>query len=249
MDKNTVYKRAAQFDEELVLKNAMGPNVVSLTDFLTQPIPIKKGMKVLDLGCGKAISSLFLAKETEAQIWAADLWVSPDENWERVLQNGAEERVYPMRVEGHSLPFPKDFFDVIVSVDAYHYFGTDVMYLSYLLSFLKRGGYIGFVSPGVKEELGATPPEEFSKLWDPAFYTFHTCEWWKTHWERTALVDIVVCDEAPFMMDIWRDTEVKAQQYRSDEEKAFFENDLKIIDADNGKYLCFPRVIARKKDS
>jgi len=37
-------------------------------------------MRVLDLGCGKALSSIFLAKEYGTQVWATDLWISATDN-------------------------------------------------------------------------------------------------------------------------------------------------------------------------
>ena len=39
-----------------------------------------------------------------------------------------------------SLPFAESSFDAIVSFDAYHYFGTDDLYLGYISAFLKPGG-------------------------------------------------------------------------------------------------------------
>ncbi|MEZ5227484.1 MAG: hypothetical protein R2710_12635 [Acidimicrobiales bacterium] len=46
----------------------MGPNALWLTEALTEVMTIEPGMKVLDLGCGKAMSSIFLAKEFGAQV-------------------------------------------------------------------------------------------------------------------------------------------------------------------------------------
>ena len=59
-------------------RNLMGPNGLWLTDALTQLLPLEPGMRVLDLGCGAAISSIFLARELGVQVWAADLWIEPD---------------------------------------------------------------------------------------------------------------------------------------------------------------------------
>ncbi len=38
------------------------------------------GLRVLDLGCGRASSSIFLCREFGVQVWAADLWFSASEN-------------------------------------------------------------------------------------------------------------------------------------------------------------------------
>ena len=38
---------------------------------------LKPGMRVFDLDCGKAISSIFQEKEFVLQVWAAGLWIKP----------------------------------------------------------------------------------------------------------------------------------------------------------------------------
>ena len=67
---------------------------------------------------------------------------------------GVEDRVFPIHAEAHALPFADGFFDAVVSVDAYHYFGTDDLYLgSHLAGLVKSGGRMGIVVPGLVEEL------------------------------------------------------------------------------------------------
>lgn len=51
----------------------MGPNSVRLLDEMLEKSQIPEGQRVLDLGCGKGLTSLFLAKETKAQVYATDL--------------------------------------------------------------------------------------------------------------------------------------------------------------------------------
>ena len=53
----------------------MGPSVIRLLEEAN--LPLKKGMRILDLGCGKGLSSLYLAKEYDVTVFAADLWISP----------------------------------------------------------------------------------------------------------------------------------------------------------------------------
>ena len=59
----------------------------------------------------------------------------------------------PIHAEAHALPFADGFFDAVVSVDAYHYFGTDQLYLSTRWHrCCGPAGRIGIVVPGLVEE-------------------------------------------------------------------------------------------------
>ena len=99
-----------------------------------------------------------MAKEFGVTVWAADYWVKTNDNMERIQQAGFPSSVFPVSVEAHALPFSERSFDAIVSFDAYHYFGTDDLYLGYISSFLKLGGRLGIVVPGTREELSEVPP-------------------------------------------------------------------------------------------
>jgi cyclopropane fatty-acyl-phospholipid synthase-like methyltransferase len=94
--KNARFPRSAKYDPEWVLKGWMGPNVLWLAEWLCEKMDLKPGMRVLDMGCGKALSSVFLAKEFGVQVWANDLWISATENWQRIKEAGLEKQIYPM---------------------------------------------------------------------------------------------------------------------------------------------------------
>jgi len=77
------FPRSSAYDPQWLLDNTMGPHVLWLTEWLCAGIPLRPGMRVLDLGCGRALSSIFLAEEFGVTVWAADLWIKPTENWKR----------------------------------------------------------------------------------------------------------------------------------------------------------------------
>ena len=176
------FPRSAAYDPGWVLENMMGPNALWLTESLAGRISLNPGMRVLDLGCGKGLSSIFLAKEYGVQVWATDLWIDASENFGRICEAGVEDRVFPIHAEAHALPFADGFFDAMVSVDAYHYFGTDDLYLeNHLARLVKSGGQMGIVVPGLVEELpSAEAPEHLREYWEPAMFSLHSPEWWQT---------------------------------------------------------------------
>ncbi|MEZ5227485.1 MAG: hypothetical protein R2710_12640 [Acidimicrobiales bacterium] len=57
------------------------------------------------------------------------------------------------------MPYAAGFFDAIVSLDAYQYFGTADLYLGYLLDFLNAGGRLGAVMPATTSRAGDGDPE------------------------------------------------------------------------------------------
>src|SRR5690348_288069 len=105
------YPRAARYPVAWMFAAHMGPNVLWLTEALTSQMDLRPGLRVLDLGCGRALSSTFLAREFGVQVWAADWWIAPEENAARLRAANVADRVFPLRVEAHALPFAEDYFD------------------------------------------------------------------------------------------------------------------------------------------
>jgi hypothetical protein len=64
------------------------------------------------------------------QVWATDLWFSVAENMQRIRDAGVEDGAFPIHADARSLPFAPEFFDVIVCIDCFYYFGTDDLYLN-----------------------------------------------------------------------------------------------------------------------
>ena len=244
------YPRSSRYDPAWLLDLDMGPNPLWLLEDLARDLDLRPGMQVLDLGSGRGATSVFLAREYGVQVVAADWWIGPDEAAAVFAGAGVAGQVTAVRAEAHDLPFGKDSFDAIVSIDAFEYFGTADSYLPYLAGFLRPGGQFGVATPGMTREvreLGAIP-EHIKKLfgWEPI--AWHTAEWWRFHWEVTELVTVT---SARLQQDGWRDwllwTQAVAEHTgdwagRQHNRQAVID----LLTADAAEFLTFAMVTARK---
>lgn len=238
------FPRSAKYDPEWVLQNQMGLHPLWLTEWLCQAMPLEPGMRILDLGCGKALSSIFLAREYGVQVWATDLWIEADENQRRIEAMGVENLVFPMHADARALPYAREFFDAIVCIDAFIYFGTDDLYLDYLHQFVKPGLPIGVVLPGFMKELKGPLPAHLHPFWAQECWTWHTVEWWRAHWERTGLVAIESADIMPQGIEAWLQWK-RARQAAGDHRESVA-TDIEVMEADKGQYMGFMRLVGRR---
>ena len=141
--KHPQFPLSSTYDPMWVFENEMGPNALWLTEFVCEAMDLRPGMRVLDMGCGRAMSSIFLAKEFGVQVVANDFWIGPSENWERIRASGLEKQIMPIRAEGSELPYAERYFDAAISIDSYPYFGEGREYAAYFSRFVRHGGQIG----------------------------------------------------------------------------------------------------------
>lgn len=246
---NECFPRSNRYDPVWIAENQMGPNALWLAEWLMEKFELLPGMRVLDMGCGRAISSIFLAKEYGVRVFATDLWIEAGDNWVRVQEANLENRVFPIHAEAHALPFAEGFFDAIVSFDSYNYYGTDDLYLSYIIRFLKPGGKIGIVVPGLQSEITDAPPEHLLKpqrngkvFWEPDCYTFHSAQWWRRHWEKSGWVQVGISDT---MIDGWRHW-ARHEHALEESGYGFFPSYEEALLADAGRNIALVRVIGER---
>jgi len=247
---NDRFPRSAGYDPAWVLKGWMGPNVLWLTEWLCEKMELKPGMRVLDMGCGKALSSVFMAKEFGVRVWANDLWISATENWQRIKEAGMETQVCPIHAEAHALPYADEFFDAIISLDSYQYYGTDDLYMSYFHKFVRPGGQIGIVVPGLAREIKGRVPQHFLKpresgtaFWVDECWCFHTADWWQRHWDKLSVVKDVAADYLPDGVKDWIQYEKTCREAGT----LMFPSEEEVLEADGGRYLALIRVVGRRK--
>jgi SAM-dependent methyltransferase len=234
------FPRASQYHPEWVIANASGgANSLWLTEWLTAAMDLRPGMKVLDLGCGRASSSIFLHREFNVQVWATDLWISASENIERIRDAGVEDGVFPLHADARSLPFAPDFFNAIVCIDSFPYFGTDDLYLNYLAHFVKAGGQIGVAGAGAMREVEGSVPDHLRGWWTQDLWSFHSAAWWQRHWARTGIMDVELADTMPDGWRFWLDWLLAVAPDNASE--------INAVEADAGRYLGYVRLVGRRR--
>ena len=149
----------------------MGPNSFRLLDeLIRRKLSDVRFHRTLDLGCGFALTSLFIANETDADtVYAYDLWIPATENYRRIRDSHLEDRVIPIHGDAMDMPF------------AYHYFGCrEGVFAEKILPFVRSGGYVMIAVPGLKEKPEGNLKQLF-ETWaegDDA-QLFKTAAWWE----------------------------------------------------------------------
>ena len=239
---NDQFPRSSAYHPEWIVASVGGgANSLWLTEWLASALQLRPGMNVLDLGCGRAASSILLSREYQVKVWATDLWCSASENHQRVRDAGVAESVYPIHADARALPFASDFFDVVVSIDSYFYFGTDDHYLNYLARFVKPGGVIAIASAGLMHEIEGPLPEHLQAWWagERGMWCLHSAAWWRRHWERTGIVDIELADSMPDGWKLWVDWHhLIAPDNRVE---------IEAVQSDRGEHLGYVRVVGRRR--
>ena len=239
------FPKSSRYDGRWIVDNLMGPHVLWLAEYLSEALELKPGMRVLDLGCGKAISSIFFAREFGVQIVAADLWIKAEENAARIATAGCATQVTPVYAEAHALPFAEESFDAIVSLDAYQYFGTDDLYLGTITKFLKPGGRLGVVMPGLAREID-TPPANIAPWWEWDFCAFHSPSWWRRHWAKTGLVRIETADWMEDGHALWLEWDSIVAPLLTGFHAKSSADGVAMLTADTERLFGFTRVVCRK---
>lgn len=236
------YMKSKTYESKDWMEKIMGPNPMKLTEELMRNHKIPEGSRICDLGSGQGLTSIFLAKEYGFTVYAADLWSDPAENQKFFDAQGVpREQLIPVKADATNLPFEKDFFDGVVSVDSYNYFGRDPFYLDEkLLPFVKPGGYLYFVIPGMKKDLHEDLPPELLLSWTPEQLDYmHDLCYWRDLLSQTQGAELLEIKETEGNEELWQDWLAQENEYAI--------NDRKSMEAGAGKYLNFIKMVLQKK--
>jgi len=231
---------SAPSKNEFLKETMMGPNAMRVSEEMASHLNLNSDTRILDLGCGCGLSTLLLVEKYGTTVFAADLWISPTDNFKRFQSLGIDGKAVPISVDAtKGLPFAEGYFDVLFSVDAYHYFGDTEKMLPSLIPFVKKGGYIAIAIPGLKFEFGENVPDEMKPWWNNAEIarTIRSLDWWKDLWNKAHGIEIVGVSEMACCKQAWDEWLTGSIPEAAE--------DIPMMEAENGKYFNIIQLIAK----
>lgn len=223
------FSKTAGYNRDFLNANMMGPNSMLILEELLQNAELKKGMRVLDLGCGRGLTSIFLAKEYSVQVFSLDLWIPASENYARFKEMGVDELAVPIHADANEMPFADGYFDAVISVDAYHYIGNnDTFFAGKVKPLLKKNALVALAFPGMKCEVHQNVPEDMKPYWDDeALSMWQSIDWWRPKFEHE--LDNMNIWQMECFDEAWSDWLATDNPYAV--------GDRAMIKTDNGRFM------------
>ena len=236
------YPKSEKYMGNDYMKYIMGPNPLKLCEELLAEHRIPAGARVMDLGSGEGLTSAFLAKEYGFTVYAADLWSEPESHYPLFEQFGlSRDQCIPVKADANDLPFEREFFDSVVCVDSYNYFGRDPAYLDEkLLPFVKSGGMIYAAVTGMKKDCHDNIPEVLLRSWNAEQLDYiHDAQWWRNVVSQSRDCEVVSVHEMRSNAEVWADW------LKQDNEYAV--GDRATMEHGGLDYMNFVAIVLRKK--
>ena len=220
----------------------MGPNSLRILEELLvkHNLAISSDALVLDLGCGKGLTSLAIAKETGAKVFANDLWISAEDNSKRFANWGASEQIIPVHEDANDLHFDKGLFQALVSIDAYHYFATKKGFFEEkILPFLGNEAVVLIGVPGIKDEFTGRSEELLTDWLGNEAYMFQSPSAWREIISNNDRIRVLETWEMGCFDLAWNEWLATEHKYALGD-KQFFETLIK-------PYTCFVGIYIKIK--
>jgi len=222
------------YKEYMTAELLMGPTSARILEELLvkYPLQLSSENKVLDLGCGKGLTSLILARETGAKVYANDLWIPSEDNAKRFSEWGVGEQIIPIHKDANELEFDKGKFSLLVSVDSYHYFATKKGFFEEkILPFLSDKAVVLIGIPGIKDEYAGRAEELLPEWLGNEAYMFKSpMEWEEIIGKHDRIEKIETWEMGCFDL-AWHEWLATGNEYAIGD-KQFFEKIIK-------PYTCF----------
>ena len=149
----SAYPELRGYSDEEIWRDNMGPGALYLAARMSRHLDVKKGGLVLDLGCGRGESSIFLAKHLGVRVIAVDLWTEARPLADKFKRSDYSSQILPMTLDARkALPFAEEYFDAVFCMNSFNFYGDNVAFLRHLLKHLKPGGQLCIGSEVLTDE-------------------------------------------------------------------------------------------------
>jgi SAM-dependent methyltransferase len=204
------YPELDGYSDDECYQDFFGGGGLYLAVEMLRTLRLRPGALVLDLGCGKGATSIFLAKQHGVRVVALDLWTSEEFLNEKINAQGCLDRISALQMDATMpLPFPQNHFDAIFCMNSLNFYGGSVAYLKRLLQHLKTGGQLCIGSEALtneftREQMEAPPPvyafklphpNESVNVFEDDFSKQHTPGWWEDLFQTSGLLSVECCRE------------------------------------------------------
>jgi SAM-dependent methyltransferase len=201
------YPELESYSREEIYDGHCGPGGLYLAAKMAKTMDLKDGDIVLDLGCGRGATSMFLARHFGVKVVALDLWTSANDLNEKLVDRECRDSILPLNMDiTKPLPFADGYFDAIFSMNSFSFLGGSVDFLRHLLKHLRQDGRLCVGSECFNEEFTPqeieSPPEVFAwelpsgdNVWDDDFSKQHSPVWWESLFRDSGLLEVLECGE------------------------------------------------------
>jgi cyclopropane fatty-acyl-phospholipid synthase-like methyltransferase len=204
------YPELDGYTRDELYEDCSGGGGLYLAARMARTMRLQPGDIVLDLGCGKGTTSLYLARHFDVHVIALDLWTPATYLDEKFTARGYRDRIVSLHLDVmHELPFADGYFDAVFCMNSFSFYGGSVAFLRHLLRHLKPGGQLCIGSEVLSDEFTAEqlenppgvyafrlpPPNEHINVFEDDFVKQHTPRWWQELFERSGLLQVESCFE------------------------------------------------------
>jgi SAM-dependent methyltransferase len=204
------YPELQDYSRDEIYHDFFGGGGLYLAVHMLRSLGLQPGQTVLDLGCGKGTTSIFMAKHHGVKVKALDLWTSVAFLEQKFAASGIQEKLSALQLDATGpLPYAENEFDAIFCMNSFNFYGATPGFLPRLLQHLKPGGRLCIGSEVLSAEF---TPEQLAN--PPAVYAFrlpapnqhvdvfaddfsrqHTPGWWREFLQASGLLEVETCFE------------------------------------------------------
>lgn len=196
------YPELEGYTRNEIYQDCFGGGGLYLAARMARTLRLRPNDIVLDLGCGKGSSSIFLAKHYGVNVVALDLWTAADFLEQKISAHGLLDRITAIQMDAtQPLPIAMNYFDSIFCMNSFNFYGGNPEFIGHLLKHLKPGGQLCIGSEVLTSEFTAEqminppqvyafhlpPPNEHVNVFEGDFKKQHTPEWWRNLFQSSGL--------------------------------------------------------------